>query len=225
VKINLVPVTIAADTVHTYLALANDRVAVRAAVDAQAALLALMKALKPDDLLRRAANTTDGPEWLTRIGVDARALTERLVVENREAAPLLKADLAQRNQFDGAACALLVQATEEEAHHRMLAAGAKGQAERGTADLAAAGLTAEQIAAVVAERGDGTAPHLAAAEAAAARARALGAFVADPYRSLDAIGPALAEELASKREAMDAWQPSVAAMELARNRSKEPELA
>jgi hypothetical protein len=225
VKIKLVPVTIAADTVQAYLVLAHDPAAVRAAVNAQAALLALMKALKPADLLRRAANTTDALEWLTRIAADAQALTARLVVESREAEPLLKADDRRRYQFDSAACALLELATQEEAHHRMLAAAAKAQAERGTADLAAAGLTPQQIAMVVGERGDGTAPHLAAAAAAATRARALGAFIADPRRTLDALEPALAEQLASRRDAMAIWPASIAEMELARNRSKEPEQA
>lgn len=204
--IDLQPSALTPDRVPGYLTLLKNTTATRAALAACAELRALFTTVSADVLLRRAAQQPDGiVPWLTQLASDASAARRMLAAEDAAAEALLKADLADRLRFDNAALTLIVAAEDDIRANRAAAEAASRGVDELRRDLQGVGLDAEEVDRIVAARADGSGNQaaareaaLAAIDAATARRDALQAFLSDPLRRVDALGPALADELAAR---------------------------
>lgn len=204
--IDLQPSALTPDRVPDYLTLLKNATATRAALAACAELRALFTTVSADALMRRAPEQPDGVvPWLTQLAADANAARGMLAAEDAEASSLLKADLSDRLRFDNAALTMIVAADDDIRASRAAAEAAGRGVDELRRDLQGVGLDAEEVDRIVAARAEGSGNQAAAREAAlativaaTARRDALQAFLNDPLRRVDALGPALADELAAR---------------------------
>lgn len=203
------------------LLLRSDPAASRAAACAANELEALFKAVTAGDLLRRAASMPrDGVEWLRELGSAAREMREALKVERNAADRLVAHDSAERHRFDSGACKLAVTAQEIVNANQAAALAPDTSFEQVQRDMAAAGLSVEEVAAVLERRrAEGTALTQARDKAKAAIAEAerrgavFSAFLRDPLRRLSQVPEALADEIVAatgvnEQRLADARRPS-----------------